>query len=244
MMIELQESHYIPAGLYRGSKRKKVTIFSDSGAIEEPEQVKDYLLCSECEQRFGQRGESEVLRAIAAKAGKAFPLHERLSEGEGFLVKTEDLTYFSGPSVGLDMDHFAYFALSVAWRGAVHAWRFPDGETVSSLDLGEFREPLRRYLLGEAGLPRDIVVLVLVMSDAESRQWWLLPTPIHEDNCLNIRFHARGVFFRIMLGRDIPQVFRNHCCTGPDKLLAYGNGERRIHEATCRFLPQLISHSS
>lgn len=240
-MIELQESHYISAGLYRGSKRRNVTIFSKSGAIQEPEQVKDYLLCSECEQRFDQRGESEVLRAIAAKAGKTFPLHERLSENKTFLVKTEELTYFSGPSVGLDMDQFAYFALSVAWRGAVHAWRFPDGETVDALDLGEFREPIRRYLLGEVEFPRDVVVIVIVMSDAESRQWWLLPTPIHEDNCLNIRFHARGVFFRIMLGRDIPQIYRNHCCTGADKLLAYGNGERRIRESTEPFLAHLLS---
>jgi len=239
MMIELRESHYIPAGLYRGSKRKKVTIFSKAGAVDEPEEVKDYLLCSECEDRFSQRGESEVLRAIAAKAGKAFPLHERLSESGDFLGKTEELTYFSGPSVGLDMDQFAYFALSVAWRGAVHAWRFPDGETVSPLNLGESREPIRRYLCGEAGFPKDVVVIVVVMSDEESRQWWLLPTPINEDNCLNIRFHARGVYFRIMLGRDIPQIFRKYCCTGPDKLLAYGNGERRIRESTEPFLVQL-----
>jgi hypothetical protein len=37
-----------------------------------------HLLCFDCEQRFDRLGETEVLKWLAPKSRKAFPLHDRL----------------------------------------------------------------------------------------------------------------------------------------------------------------------
>jgi hypothetical protein len=55
------------------------------------------LLCSSCEGLFDRHGEAEVLRHIAAKSHKRFPLHEKLKLA---LPREEwpDLSRFSGPA--------------------------------------------------------------------------------------------------------------------------------------------------
>ena len=74
---QLQESHLMPDALYaHGKKGIQYATRSQSG--QNPQHMKAHLLCSDCEQRFNQLGESEVLRWLAPKARKQFPLHDRL----------------------------------------------------------------------------------------------------------------------------------------------------------------------
>jgi hypothetical protein len=110
---ELQESHFMPAALY--PRGKKLEFLSPSGVGLLKVQMKAHLLCRACETRFDQNGESEVLRHLAPKVTKRFPLHERLRLA---LPREEypDFSRFAGYDVGLNMDKFAYFALSVVWR--------------------------------------------------------------------------------------------------------------------------------
>ena len=75
-----------------------------------------HLLCGDCEQRFSARGESEVLRHVAAKiAKKPVPLLDILTP---LVVREQDdtLKSYCGTDANLHMDDFAYFALSMAWR--------------------------------------------------------------------------------------------------------------------------------
>lgn len=194
------------------------------------------MLCHECEQLFDRNGESEVLRAIAPKSMKRFPLHERMRLA---FPRDSDpsVSRFAGYEFGLDMDKFAYFTLSVVWRGTVGQWIKPDGTLTLALVLGGFEEPIRRYLLGETPFPPDTAVIIIVCSDDESRKAWHLPAPFMESNCLNFRFLARGVCFRAMMGRHLPQYFRDYCCTSPRKCIFYGNGERRTREVFSTLKP-------
>jgi len=121
-----------------------------TGVLED--EVKAYLLCIDCEEFFNRNGESEVLRHIAAKSVKRFPLHEKLR----LALPREhhpEVSRYAGYDLGLDMDKFAYFTLSVVWRGGVHDWVLPDGTVQSRLELGGFEEPIRLYLLGTAPFP-------------------------------------------------------------------------------------------
>ena len=72
----------MPKSLYRRARgdedddnRDPVTV-SRRRASQSSMQVKDYVLCRDCEQRFSALGENYALRELA-KDG-AFPLHESL----------------------------------------------------------------------------------------------------------------------------------------------------------------------
>lgn len=227
---ELQESHYIPAALY---PRKVDLEYGGPGGewIAVQEEITAPLLCFECEQRFSAMGESEVLGQIASKiAKKAFPLHERLLS-EQPREEYPDVRLYNGVDVKLDTDKFAYFMLSLVWRGAVHSWQKQDGSFTRQLQLGQFTEPIRQFLLGEAPFPSDTAVIVIVCTDTVSRRTWFLPTEFWELDCFNVRFHALGVHFRAIMGRNLPIFFRRACCRSAGKWIVMGDCETRTMQA-------------
>jgi len=70
----------MPAALY--PKKIKLEYLSRGGirTLVADNEIKAHLLCHECEQRFSENGESEVLRHIAGKiANKANPLLRKLA---------------------------------------------------------------------------------------------------------------------------------------------------------------------
>ena len=228
----LQNSHYMPAALYKTPKNLEFATRQGSGLVGEHMTVP--LLCDGCEMLFNKNGESEVLLHLATKSFKRFPLHEKLRlalpREEGY-----DISRFSGADVGVDMDKFAYFALSVVWRGAIHDWAMFDGLVRPRDQIGAFEPPIREYLLGGAPLPPDTAVIVIVCTDEDARKTFTLPVAHVEANCLNFRFLARGVLFRVMMGRHLPQYFRDSCCTSARKCLWYGSMKHRVPEVLAIF---------
>lgn len=143
---DLLKSHYMPDALYPSNLEFEV--LTTTASFPKGDELKDWLLCKECECLFERNGESHVLLKILPKlAKKSFPLHERLSV---FPPCEEDPSFkrYDADAVGLEMDKFAYFTLSVIWRGAVHKWEKSDGTRTKRLRLGGFEEPIRLYLLG------------------------------------------------------------------------------------------------
>jgi hypothetical protein len=128
----LRKSHFIPAALYPRARkpsfasRNRRLVALDS----KDKHIKDYVLCFDCEQRFDRNGESEVLSWVSPKS-KTFRLGERLKVAlpRDYDPRDPDqsINRYSGTDIGADMDKFAYFAVSVIWRGAAHDWILPDG---------------------------------------------------------------------------------------------------------------------
>lgn len=58
----------------------------------------------------------------------------------------------------------------------------------------------------------------------------MTPSTHVEAMCLNFRFLARGVFFRAMMGRHMPQFFRDLSCSSPRKCVFFGDGTHRMSE--------------
>ena len=227
---KLQKSHLLPAALY-GARKKDFEVHTVSGVTRTQTQMKQPLLCSECEQRFNQKGEDHVLKAIAPKSKKHFPLHARMRVA--FARESDpSVSRFHGPDFGLDTNQFAYFAISVIWRVAVAQWEMQDGTFTRKVDLGDYEEEMRRFLVGELALPDHMVVIVIVCSDTESRRWFFVPGEFIEAGCINFRFLARGVYFRVMLGHSIDPTFQNGSCTAPLKCVYYGDCERRTLQDT------------
>jgi hypothetical protein len=209
----------MPAALY--PKNRRLTSFTQSTTTPDPMEVKAYLLCGECEEKFNRNGESEVLRWVAPKAPRkgSFPLLEKLKSAQ-ILFAGPDLTLYAGPSVGISTDKFAYFAISVLWRAAVHRWTLPDGTLTTRHELGVYEEQIRRFLMGESPFPSEAVVVVTVCTDPLSRGHWFHPTFGMEEGCMTFPFLALGVIFRVWLGSMIPERIRGICCcSSPDKVI-------------------------
>ena len=229
---DFRKSHFIPAGLYHsGKKGLQYGTRSGTGRLEK--EIKDLLLCSTCESFFDQGGESYVLSRIAAKVTDEFPLHRMLSDAPP-LERYPDISLFSGDDLGIGMRKFAHFALGIVWRATVHDWMMPDGKILPRQAIGDFEPPIRSYLLGGT-FPPDTSVIVIVCSDHQSRLIWTTPTISVEANCLNFRFHARGIFFRVMMGYRLPEAFREWSCISSRKCLFYGNVADRMPEVMAIF---------
>jgi hypothetical protein len=234
---KLHKSHYMPAALYPKGRKLEYATRVSTGPLQNENQIKDPLLCFDCEQRFDQNGESEVLHWINPK-GKRSLLSERLDVA---LPRDSHPTMprYSGADLGVDMDKFAYFAISMVWRGAVHDWVMFDGTIRPRTELGAFLEPMRLYLMGKAPLPPDTSVIVIVTNDEESRKVWTMPSLDVEAACLNFRFLTFGMLFRVMMGRHIWEYFRHQSCVSPRKCLFYGSAKHRMPEVT-----QIFEHAS
>lgn len=229
MPKSLIKSHLMPAALY-GIRKRDFEIITATGTLKTQVQMKQPLLCRDCEGRFDKGGESHVLEMIAPKSRRAFPLHDRMRIA---YPRDSDpsISRFYGPDFGLDMDKFAYFAISVVWRLAATQWEMQDNSQTRPLNLGSFQENMRRYLLGETPLPSDMAVIVIVCNDAKSRETFFLPCRSVEAGCLNFRFLARGIFFRVLVGYQMWPSLKEASCTSRFKCIWYGDGERRTLEA-------------
>jgi hypothetical protein len=235
---QLQESHLMPSALYAPGK-KGIQFATRSQSGQNPQHMKAHLLCSDCEQRFNRLGESEVLRWLAPKARKQFPLHDRLRValpcGEippQSVYNSTDVGYsvYNGNDVGLDTEKFAYFTLSVAWRRSIHEWINFDGTPLPPMNLGAFGEDMRKFLLGETGFPPDTAIMIIVCSDAHSREFWTSPSGDVVCNCLGIEFLARGVYFRALMGYQLPPNARQISCARPHGRILRGHCRNMTEE--------------
>jgi hypothetical protein len=127
---ELRISYFMPAAMYPGNRALVLatheTTTTDPGRDD---QVKDHLLCGECDQLFNRNGESEVLRWMAPKAKPGNSPLQRKVQGEQpeWWHPNENLALHTAESLGMNTEAFAYFAMSLVWRAAVYAWPLPGG---------------------------------------------------------------------------------------------------------------------
>jgi hypothetical protein len=73
---ELQDGHFIGKALYKIARNRGGAVVKTPGLfIGIDTQVRDYLICRECEQLFSRRGEEYVMGLVKQDAGN-FPLLE------------------------------------------------------------------------------------------------------------------------------------------------------------------------
>jgi hypothetical protein len=221
----LVRSHLMPAALYAmsrevGARVPNPIMVTRLTSVSTSRQIWARLLCTECEHRFNVGGEHYVLTLV--HEGTHFPLLERLNVAVP-LEETNTLAVYSGPAVGIDVEKVAYFALSVFWRASVHRWRTPHGGAVWN-NLGQYEEPIRQYLHGEAGFPADVVVAVVPCTDNGSQGSFYTPYMIRGHEVPEFGMLVRGVHFRLFVGADLPHSIRNACCfSSPRQVILKGS---------------------
>jgi hypothetical protein len=176
-------------------------------------QVKDYLLCEHCEDRFNKHGERYVFEMMKTLDG--FKLLERVNVAPPMSFDVADHVAFSGEDIGLDMDKLAYFGLSVFWRAGAHAW--PSKLTVDptySIDVGPWLDPIGGFLQGGTW-PIGLSLMVTAAEDTFSQGFSLFPgrTVGLIGQMLSYGFLTCGIHFSIFLANPVPFPYSLFCCT-------------------------------
>ncbi len=196
-------------------------------AVPTAMQVKDYLLCAECEERFNKHGETWAAGQVYD--GRYFPLLQRLTLALPFL-ETPKLRGVSGVAAGIDTDKLAYFGLSILWRAAAHKWKMLDGRT-TSVNLGSYEDRIRRFLLGETKLPNDIIVVATACTDWLSQGSFYTPCAVRGNPYTAYAFLARGISFTVLVGSDLPASMRELCCVASTRkpIFAADHKAKSVH---------------
>lgn len=221
-------SHFMPAAVFKvlrepQRKIKEPVLLTATVTAPAPRQMRDWLLCAECEDRLNKNGEGYVLGQMCHKT--RFPLLEKLRVALNFEFTARPGVY-SGPQVGVDTKKLAYFALSVVWRAAVHKWREPFGNELYSIDINEFEQPIAKFLLENSDFPADVAVIVTVCSDRESQLMAFKPTGATvrvptPGSSLAVGFLACGIHFWVLLGPPAHPHLRNLCCFSSKRQLIF-----------------------
>jgi hypothetical protein len=221
---DLLESHFVSRKLYfSGKKKLEFANLFETGF--DPAELKAYLMCRECEHLLSAGGEEEVLKHVAPKyVLKNLPLHDRMRVA---CPRDNDPSAprFDARDFHINTQKFAYFALSIVWRRAIHEWT----SVLPRWELGQFAEDMRRFLLGEVPFPDYAAVIVIVCSDTVSRRTWTVPSAGGNYPWLDFSFQVRGIYFRVMMGH-IPQWAYAASCVAPWCPIFYADCERRTKE--------------
>lgn len=208
---DLRESHLLPKAFYRLLRRSDLNnehpiICNQGTARSTSDQVKDYVLCGDCEQRFNRNGESYILKNCYRGKGH-FKLRQLLEKQEpSYVLGVSDFGYEPTKIEGFDIDKLVYFASSVFWRASVHQWS-SRGQQLARSSLGyQYEEEFRQYLLGRANFPANASLLTWVSKAEEPANVMIFPfTGRMEGGYFWHRFWVRGFMFFLMLGSTIPR---------------------------------------
>lgn len=236
----LRRSHFLGRAIHRLNGRDQVIM---TPQLIEPTQKQfwRHLLCGECERRFSENGERHALSFLQRKAEADFRLLNWLNLAEPIWADA-DLAAFSGSAIGVDTERLAYFALSVLWRSCMGPWPTLKQQT-TGVSLGEFREPIRRYLLGETAFPAVVTVHLWVCTDHGSRFMTMGPTLSRGTELPTYSFLARGLWFHIVTSSALPTRASEGCCVNsPKRLIFRRNAERELQKAGGFMMATAVEH--
>lgn len=211
----LQDSHFVPKALYHRLRmhsgiNPNPVVITRKTAYTTSRQVKDYLLCSECEQRFHTNGEDWVLRHYNRGNGQ-FPLRSLLEGTKPILqlpsVKLVPTAFISG----LEMDQLAYFAVSVIWRAGVHRWRLDDHQLQQIEITPGHLELLRQFLVGKTTFPSDTFLWVSVADKCDEVTVFTPPYGGFDTDHYSFRFLIPGMQFALFLGPFVQPIVARFC---------------------------------
>lgn len=217
----LCNSHLIPAGFFRLLRSTTVTprdplVVSSKVTFTSSRQTSDYLLCTRCEDRFRLGGEEWVLRNCY-RVGDSFKIRDMVLQCK-LLHRDQLATIFSGSTNGdIEICRLAYFALSIFWRAAVHAWQVPIMGSQRLISLGPYEEELRGFLLNTSGFPPHAVLLAWVSRLQQPSRAVTYPYSQRVFDCHCHSFDVPGIRFDLLVAKALPDDIRLMClATGKD----------------------------
>jgi hypothetical protein len=212
--VALRDSHLMPAAVYRvlrnaHFRKPDPFLLTTQSGHRTSTQIKQLLLCADCEKDLDQGGENWVMARCWRGEGK-FVIQEVLAHCEP-LHDSDGIKIYAGANIPeLNMDRLVYFGASVFWRAAAAHWRLPR-ETLH-IELGPYLEPLRRYLRRELPFPDDMVLHIGVAARKTMLDVTLLPKSSRTKSGVHRhRFIIPGLTFTLLVGAGIDDGMRQLC---------------------------------
>ena len=196
------DSHLIPASIYKllrdeNEANPNPIVIAGLKATTSSKQVQKPFLCRDCEDRLSRQGEIEIAPNCARL--DSFPLREKLKQVKPLV--SNGLAAFDLRAVfGERASAFIYFPVSVFWRASATLW--PDhGRPTRYMSLGKYEEPVRRYLLGEAELPKEVVIVMAIASDNIPQVVTFPASVTREGRCKWHQFVIPGIIYSALVGK-------------------------------------------
>jgi hypothetical protein len=225
---ELQNSHFISAAIYQVCKdgTKQPVMVGGESSRHTGGQIADELLCRDCEQRFSKNAEAWTIANMARQG--AFPLQSVLANNQPLLANNCFAAY--GQQNGIDLDQLVYFALSIFWRASVHQWLEPDTDRpIATIALGEYEEPIRRFLADGSPWPSNIVILVSVWPYPNPPLVLHTPVAASRDGFTTFMFSIPGLTFTLAFGSEIPGNLRRICSHSSSERLIFSSTDQALY---------------
>lgn len=242
---DLLDSHYLPKRVYAMNRAKTLknpnpVTLSKGQAKQISDQLHGPTHCAECEDRLNKRGERWVLAHLPNDYNQPFSLQEALIPAVPKFIG-DNINIYEGRSLAaFDMEQLIYFGMSVFWRGASREWKTSNGALAPPVDLGEFYEPVRGFLLG--GPFPDHVHIVVLIHNLKPVGNAALPVVLSTSGYGDFYwFYINGLGFMLYLGKIFPPEAESLCAyhgvNGPVIV------DRAFSQMVYAFLKELLQRS-
>jgi hypothetical protein len=233
--VVLRDSHFLARAFYariRKATGSDPVIVTPTRITQKSGQVKAFLLCPCCEDRFSKRGEKWTLDNYPQMDG-SFPIQMALSKATPIKELSGDKYYKGKSAQGVALNKLAYFAVSVFWRGGVHQWNLTD--RTHQLSLGPYEDALRLYLLDQGPFPERAALHILVSPSQKHRDGILFPSTHREKPFHGHGFCIPGITFAISLG-NISKSEKEECAIHSDVILVTKKADELVMAAEGKFI--------
>lgn len=209
---ELINSHLLPAAAYahvRGIKGAgnespvKINLgVKKAGPTDK--QVRQYLLCADCEDLFSRNGEKHLGRLWATR--DSFPLLDILNKSAKYSDGKRFVSYDGSKIDCRIVSSIFYFAVSVFWRAHVWEWG-RDGDGYKRALGDHYSEAFRKFLLTGEAL-EDVYVLLELNTDGKTRGMLGFPSCCKIDGEWIHTFIMLGLRFSMYVGKSVSATTR------------------------------------
>lgn len=233
----LLESHFIPAAIYKNlidptGTIKNMIATNLSVASEESKQIKQSLLCQDCEIRFQQGGEHWVLSRRLMPDG-TFALRDLLLQTTPVGTKDGESLFTLATVTSVDHEKLLYFAASIYWRAAAADWDTPFGHYPKLALAPSMVESLRKYLLGTDMFPSSAALTVMISAVSDPKDVTTLPklAPAVVEY-QQADWFMPGIGFSLLLGDKVPGgLHQISMSRSPYAIVISPRFDERIHAA-------------
>jgi hypothetical protein len=226
-MIErpLCRSHLMPRAAYALCRAQKARnpnplMVTHNLVLQTSRHLQDHLLCLECEQLLRKKGEDWVIPQLA-RVGDVFPLAETLKASPHLFNEPDVAAYALEGHPTIAVGCLIHFAMGIFWKAAVHNWL--RRKKKSFITLGEYQEPVRKFLLGQEQFPNDMALSLSVLRMPVKMVGFQFPyETVERPEDRTFHLYISGMNFTLWVGKRIPAEIALVCVTKrPNLVLVY-----------------------
>jgi hypothetical protein len=174
-------------------------VITNKRVIQTSRHITAHAFCADCEDVFDKGGEAWVLDKLATL--KAFPLRDMVLAAPP-VVDEPNLKGFYGDSIpGFQTEKLVHLAMGIFWKAAARTWNVIDGP-LPRLELGPYKEPIRRFVLGELSFPQHMYLVTFLDSGTPPLIATNAPRRYQGKGCHVFGFYMNGLAYWLFVGKS------------------------------------------